>query len=527
MRTQTTNRWTYEPNGVQVSFAYDNLCLNAADMQVAWIDSLGNALALPGYQVTGMGNPAGGAVVFNSAPAIAAGSILALEIFPSEVSGAPDPSDFKQEPAAARGYRYDQALILGAHARYLFRRAIQASPFDDDDALVIPPPDSRKGMALLFDAIAGQLTVGAPLTPGAMVVAAWLIPRLADANAAAFLGNLGFSAFVRGLLNLADAPTFRTAIGAVSAVQVEAPPQGRLTLLTGAPVMAAAQTGRTIVYYTPYVGQLVPIWDGASMVPTVFAELQNDTTQAATNKAGPAAVGNNSNYDLFVWNDGGTIRLTRGPAWSSDTARGAGAGTTELQRVQGLWTNKQAIANGPAANFGTYVGTVRSNGAAQIDWNPMPAASAGGSNAILGVFNAYNRVQVNGQSQDSTASWTYNLGVWRALNASNANRISYIDGLAEVAPSVTSEAFCSSTGIHYIGVGRDSIVATPPLVGTTWSTNAMAIAAGGFQPSLGFHYLQAMETDATGVVSTVFGSGNPGGVAAGAQLNTLSARLSL
>ena len=87
-----------------------------------------------------------------------------------------------------------------------------------------------------------------------------------------------------------------------------------------------------------------------------------------TTTKSPAAATTNSNYDLFVWNDGGTYRCTRGPAWSSDTARGTGAGTTELQLLNGILTNKNAITNGPAANKGTYVGTVRTNGSSQVDF---------------------------------------------------------------------------------------------------------------------------------------------------------------
>ena len=49
---------------------------------------------------------------------------------------------------------------------------------------------------------------------------------------------------------------------------------------------------------------------------------------------------------------------------TSRPVSGTGSGTSELQRVQGFWTNKQAITNGPGANLGTYVGTIRTDGAA-------------------------------------------------------------------------------------------------------------------------------------------------------------------
>ena len=110
--------------------------------------------------------------------------------------------------------------------------------------------------------------------------------------------------------------------------QPAGPPQGRLTLVTATSVMTSDQSGKTTIYYTPYNGDLVPIYNGTTLLATPFTELSNVTTESSTGNAGPAAVANNSNYDLFVWNNGSTVTLTRGPPWTSDTSRGSGVGTT-------------------------------------------------------------------------------------------------------------------------------------------------------------------------------------------------------
>ena len=102
---------------------------------------------------------------------------------------------------------------------------------------------------------------------------------------------------------------------------------------TGAPVMTTTQSGKTTIFYTPYVGNQVPIWNGTTMTPTTFAELSNVTTASSVGSAGPAAVAASSVYDLFVWSNAGTITLTRGPAWTNDTTRSAG---TALMRVGGI-----------------------------------------------------------------------------------------------------------------------------------------------------------------------------------------------
>ena len=205
-------------------------------------------------------------------------------------------------------------------------------------------------------------------------------------------------------------------------------PQGRLTLQTATPVMITTQAAKTTIYYTPYTGMLVPIYNGTVFTMTsIGAELSQTTTD--TTKS-PAAVAANSNYDLFVWSDtGGTMRCTRGPAWTSATARSAG---TALVMVNGIWLNNAAITNGPAASRGTYVGTVRSNASSQIDWTYGTVAAGGGA-GVFGVWNAYNRRLVISQSSNSVDNWTYNSTTVRAANASTTFRHSFVCGLAEDA----------------------------------------------------------------------------------------------
>ena len=41
-------------------------------------------------------------------------------------------------------------------------------------------------------------------------------------------------------------------------------PQGRLTLQTGTPVMTTTQSAKTTIFYTPYVGNKTPIYDGTN-----------------------------------------------------------------------------------------------------------------------------------------------------------------------------------------------------------------------------------------------------------------------
>src|SRR4029077_10267264 len=65
-------------------------------------------------------------------------------------------------------------------------------------------------------------------------------------------------------------------------------PNGRLTLQSGTPVMTTTQAAQTTIFYSPFTGVLVPIFDGSNFATTTFSELSVATTD--TTKS-PAAIG--------------------------------------------------------------------------------------------------------------------------------------------------------------------------------------------------------------------------------------------
>lgn len=289
-------------------------------------------------------------------------------------------------------------------------------------------------------------------------------------------------------------------------------PQGRLTLTTAVPVLVSTVTAATTIYYSPYSGNLVPIYNGTVFTPTVFTELSQTTTD---NTKSPAAVGNNSNYDLFVWSDGGTMRCTRGPAWTSDTGRGTGAGTTQLTRVLGILLNTVDITNGPAASRGTYVGTVRSNGSAQIDMIfGDGTGAAGGQSSVQGLWNMYNRRATVILNFDNTNSWTWTTATLQIKNANSANRIGFLTGFQEdriaarhvqTASNSTALVFQGSS----IGLNSESAydVRGSTCNGRSPSNGASFtnIATLDIVAPLGYNYVAPLETSTASGTSTWYG----------------------
>lgn len=194
------------------------------------------------------------------------------------------------------------------------------------------------------------------------------------------------------------------------------------------------------------------------------------------------------------------------------TLRGTGAGTTELELKDGVWTNKNAItlrAGGSSlgsisANQATYLGSVYCTANGQTGMAFLPAAAAGGTNNVLGLFNAYNRVPISALCRDSTASWTYSSATVRSSNNSVANRISYLDGLAQIRAGATfSELIGGASNGAGTGVLLNSTSGAPNIVTRTCAVSTVS-SADTFAPALGLSYAQAVE--AAQVNITFYGS---------------------
>lgn len=296
-------------------------------------------------------------------------------------------------------------------------------------------------------------------------------------------------------------------------------PQGRLTLQSNTPVMTSDVTGATTVYYTPYVGNALSLpylGGGGPIIETsTFSQLTltlNSTYQTSGNI-----------YDVFAFYSGGSIGwfICTGPAWTSSTSRGTGAGTTELTQLDGIWVNANTIEhcaqgssndNSFAAYGAAYLGSIYMTANGETGVSLKPAAASGGTGNIIGLYNAYNRVRVTAYSRDDTSNWTYGTASWRAADNSTSNRIYFLDGLQQSPVtgkySVGASTTADTVGA-YIGLNIDSSTTTPHIAATAASaasetSTSQSNVMEPFYPVLGFHYVQAVEY-ATGTSAQLFG----------------------
>lgn len=225
---------------------------------------------------------------------------------------------------------------------------------------------------------------------------------------------------------------------------------GRLTLTTGTPVTTADVTAATTLYFTPFNGNLVSLYDGTRWVVYTFTE-RSIAIPASTN----------TNYDVYLYDNSGTLTLEL-TAWTNDSTR-----ATAL-------TTQDAIYVKTGATGRRYLGSVRTTGT---------SGQTEDSTDRRFVWNYYNRVDRILIAQETTNSWTYTTDTWREANGGavglGATNVDILIGMDDepIHVEVVCGAYWSTAGAPNaaVGVGLDSS-----------STNS-ALTFGYFAPNAGGH----------------------------------------
>lgn len=300
-------------------------------------------------------------------------------------------------------------------------------------------------------------------------------------------------------------------------------PQGYLNLVglaagSGSVIQTADVTAATTVYYSPFIGNQIPIWNGSIFVQRVFPELQLALTASAHQAS--------TIYDACIFLNSGNPVIVTGPAWSNSSAgtgaRGTGAGTTQLQKLNGIWVNAVQITgtNGTntytiAANTCSYVGSLFIDGSA----GQISAYRSYGQSRKWGPWNAYNRQPIYLKAGDGTASWTYGTNTIRPSNNSAANSLTVFSGLPEepfyLRSVQTLQSFVNNGNTTMqVGIGWN---VTNVFSGKVGRVDANLATQNGVQgdavgvfyqvPQLGINTVSILELTSTfGVSATYFGT---------------------
>ncbi len=253
------------------------------------------------------------------------------------------------------------------------------------------------------------------------------------------------------------------------------PAGGRLTLSTGTAVPTVNIDSASSLFYTPHVSDRIGLYlQGFGWRVYAFEELSLSLSALAAS----------TNYDIFVHNDEGTLRLSA-LAWSNDTLRSSALALQDGVPVK---------SGSPAYR---YLGTIRT------------LASAGcsaDSETKRFVWNMYNRVERILKRIESEVSWTYSTSIWRPLNNNAENKIEFVQGLSQdpVHMMHTSYVTNSANGGQSVGIALDTINTNDADLRGYSETDFITIfSIFNKFVSPGYHYLQLTEW-ASGVGTSTF-----------------------
>lgn len=268
--------------------------------------------------------------------------------------------------------------------------------------------------------------------------------------------------------------------------------EGRLTPSSGTPITTSNVIGAGTIYFTPYKGDRIALYDGTRWKLYTFTERSLALT-----------VTDATNYDVFIYDNSGTLTLEL-TAWSDGTTR-----ATALTTVNGIYCKSGVTTR-------RYLGTIRATGTNTIEDS---------SNRRF-VWNYYNRVNRRLYAIETTNSWTYSTATWRAANnttTAGTTRVEFVTGYAE--DSITGEIYVCEVSTTTSGVWVSTAIALDStstyhsqvyggillLNDATEYTTLYSKYRGN--PVLGYHYLQWVEKGGGGGTQTWYGDGGDATVA--------------
>lgn len=396
-------------------------------------------------------------------------------------------------------------------------RASKLMGFDSDGAIIYP-----SGPTFVGDTATGAAVVDsratASVTTFAISVNAIITCGLATA------GDGGGTTYVRGLVSdpgaFADGGGVYWKVSASAGANNSTSPQGRLTTVSGVTVPTTDQVSVQRIYYGPVsngVGGFVPIFNSVAMQQFTFLASATDSVGLSL-VLGNSWLANTAYFCFTAILTGTTVVLGTGPAWSISSGAtatpGTGAGTTELELYNGVWTNKYEI-------------TLRTSNTTTIQVPAHQATMVGGFKTVAAgetedsakkrlLWNAYNQTgRPLANTIETANSWTIPSG-WQQANANTANQVEIFTGLSGnllhldvlgIASNTVGNNFMavniSIDGVHATPIARRSGPSTTPGTGRI-ELNAIF---DGYASIGGRAYAWTEFSDATGV-TTGYGDNN-------------------
>jgi hypothetical protein len=232
--------------------------------------------------------------------------------------------------------------------------------------------------------------------------------------------------------------------------------------MSGTPVTTSDVTAASTIYLTPYTGNTIALYESAT---GEWIEVRSGEVSLSL-----SALTSGKNYDVFAYLKADNTLGLALSAWTNDTTR-----TDTVSRQDGVLVKD-------ASQGYRLVGTIRTTGTTTTE----------DSVSKRFVWNVANRVPRLLQVTESTGSWSYSTGSYRAANNNAANCFEWVAGDAQLI-EITARALTSSTSISTAaaGVGIDSTsVQSAQVFGCDIPSSGFAIQHSAIYrgyPAVGYH----------------------------------------
>lgn len=260
-----------------------------------------------------------------------------------------------------------------------------------------------------------------------------------------------------------------------------ATPAGRLTLVSGTPVMTTTVAPTGTLHYTPFAGETIGLFDGAEWRLRTFTEISLALSTGTASRL----------HDVFAFWTGSTVALELA-AWTDDTTRAAA-----LARQDGRLVKSSAPTR-------LYLGSIYLDGARQAR-HTFGSAAAGGGAAVFDLWNGYHRTAAATAVRSSSASWSYETEAWRAAEGSATYRCTMVLGL----PGVVRASYQGAAALGFpateagIGIARNGtaphVASAHFTAGDSGNRTGLHVSYAELVPA-GRHTVQAVENGTAGAV---------------------------
>ena len=252
-------------------------------------------------------------------------------------------------------------------------------------------------------------------------------------------------------------------------------PGGRLTTESGVPVSTSDRTAQSTLYYTPYVHDIISLWDGADWLPTAFTE--HTVTGAAL-----TGLTSGRPYDVFAYLSSGAL-ASEVLAWTSATSR-----ATAVTLQDGRYCK-----SGDKTRL--YLGTFYTTSTTATE----------DSQSRRYVWNTYNRAIRRAFCEDAT-SHTYSTASqrqWRDVATDGVTQVSFLTplNLEPITVGFSVQLLASAgqvLGYFTYGMNSNTVNETIYLMGNQLS-NFRTAGAGVSLSRLGQNTISACEYGQSGV----------------------------